>query len=92
MPPGRPVVSPYSSITRWQKPEYDEIYKQSEGEIDPVKRAEMFIKMNELVIEDVVVIPIVYRPTVAAVNAKLVAPLSGWDNNTGAIKDWYKEA
>ena len=28
----------------------------------------------------------------AAVNAKLVAPLSGWDNNTWDLSDWFKDA
>jgi hypothetical protein len=25
-------------------------------------------------------------------NSKLQAEISGWDNNTWAIQDWYKEA
>ena len=35
------------NITRWQSKEYDEIYKASQVELDPVKRAAMMIKMNE---------------------------------------------
>ena len=38
--------------------------------------------MNDLVIKNVVVIPVVTRPSVAAVAKNLHAPLSGWDNNT----------
>ena len=41
---------------------------------------------------DQVVIPVVARPGVAAMNEKLVAVMSGWDNNTWDIQDWYKEA
>jgi peptide/nickel transport system substrate-binding protein len=29
---------------------------------------------------------------VAAMNTKLAANISGWDNNTWDIQDWYKEA
>ena len=36
-------------------------------ELDPVKRAALFIAMNDLVIKNVVVIPVVTRPGVAAV-------------------------
>ena len=45
----------------------------------------MFIAMNDLLIKNVVVIPVVARPGVAAVANNLHAPLSGWDNNTFAV-------
>jgi peptide/nickel transport system substrate-binding protein len=80
------------NITRWQNPEYDEIHKAGQVEIDPVKRAAMFIKLNEMVVNDQVVIPVVARPAVQAMASKLVAAMSGWDNNTWDIQDWYKEA
>jgi len=80
------------NITRWQNAEYDELFLAAGSELDPVKRAAMFVKMNELVIENVVVIPVVWRGGVAAVSSKLQAPLSGWDNNTFNIKDWYRDA
>ncbi|CAN5520642.1 peptide ABC transporter substrate-binding protein [soil metagenome] len=80
------------NITRWQNKEYDAIHKAGQVEVDPVKRAAMFIKLNEMVVADHVVIPVVARPGVAAMNAKLAANISGWDNNTWDIQDWYKEA
>ena len=45
------------NVTRWQSPEYDKLYAQSEVEIDPVKRAAMLIALNDMVIRNVVVIP-----------------------------------
>jgi peptide/nickel transport system substrate-binding protein len=72
------------NIVRWHSDEYDQAY--------PVKRAALFIKMNELVIADVAVIPVVYRPTVAGLRNKMVAPLSGWDNYLWLLSDWYREA
>ena len=80
------------NITRWQNKEYDDIHKAASVELDPVKRAAMFIKLNDMVVNDQVVIPVVARPGVAAMNEKLVAVMSGWDNNTWDIQDWYKEA
>lgn len=80
------------NITRWQNAEYDKLFLAAEGELDPVKRAAMFVRMNEMVIENVVVIPVVHRGGVAAVSSKLNAPLSGWDNNTWNLKDWYLDA
>jgi peptide/nickel transport system substrate-binding protein len=45
-----------------------------------------------MLIKNVVIIPVVTRPSVSAVVSKLQAPLSGWDNNTYAIQDWYRES
>src|SRR5690606_9446160 len=61
------------NITRWQNKEYDDLYWQSNAELDPVKRAEMLVRCNELVIENVVVIPLLHRGSVAAVSNKLHA-------------------
>ena len=80
------------NITRWQNKEYDDIHKAASVELDPIKRAAMLIKLNEMAVNDQVVIPVVARPGVAAMNEKLVAVMSGWDNNTWDIQDWYKEA
>jgi peptide/nickel transport system substrate-binding protein len=80
------------NITRWRNERYDETFRAAEGEIDPVKRAALFIEMNDMVVEDRAVIPIVYRPVVAAMSRKLRATLSGWDNAFWNLKDWYREA
>ncbi|HTI81582.1 MAG TPA: peptide ABC transporter substrate-binding protein [Acetobacteraceae bacterium] len=79
------------NITRWQNADYDKLYDQSESELDPVKRASLFIAMNDMVIRNVVVIPVVTRPTVSAVANKLHATLSGWDSDLSALHDWYRD-
>jgi len=78
--------------TRWQSPEYDATWKAAKVEMDPVKRAAMFIKLNEILIENRVIVPISNRPVVAALGNKLRAPMTGWDNDVFLIKDWYREA
>jgi peptide/nickel transport system substrate-binding protein len=80
------------NITRWVSEEYDKAFRAAEGELDPVKRAALFIRMNELVCQNQVVIPVVYRPGVAAVSNTLRVDLSGWDTNMGNLKEWYREA
>jgi len=79
------------NITRWRNEEFDKLHKASESELDPVKRAAMFIKMNELVIQNVVVIPVVFRPRVAAVANTLRAEQSGWDSDFWSLQNWYRE-
>ncbi len=76
--------------TRYNNPEYDKTYVAAQSEMDPVKRAAMFVKMNDMPINDVAIIPVVYRPRTAATVHNLVAPLSGWDNDLWLLKDWYK--
>jgi peptide/nickel transport system substrate-binding protein len=80
------------NAVRWKNDEYDKAYRASQAELDPVKRAALFIRMNDLVCMDNVIIPVVYRPRVAAVSTKLHAPLSGWDNDFWNLKDWYRDA
>jgi peptide/nickel transport system substrate-binding protein len=80
------------NISRWRSAEYDAAYRAAEGELDPVKRAALFIRMNDLVCDNQVVIPVVYRPRVSAVSNTLRVVLSGWDNDLGALPDWYREA
>src|SRR6266852_402558 len=80
------------NITRWRSEEYDKAYRAAEGELDPVKRAALFIRMNDLVCNDPAVIPVVNRPKVEALANKLHAPGSGWDNDLWNLKDWYRDA
>ncbi|MDO9075255.1 MAG: peptide ABC transporter substrate-binding protein [Rubrivivax sp.] len=80
------------NISRWKNDEYDKTFRAAQGELDPVKRAAMFIRLNDLVINDGHIVPVVYRPRVAGVATKLSAPLSGWDNDMWALPHWYREA
>src|SRR5262249_7641104 len=78
------------NITRWSSKEYDDNFKAGQAELDPVKRAAIFIKANDLVIDNYVVIPVVARPAVQAMALKLNANMSAWAHNTWDIQDWYK--
>ncbi len=80
------------NITRWRNEEVDKLYKAGEGELDSVKRAAIFIKMNELAIQNVVVIPVVWRPRVRAISNKLRLEQSGWDSDFWNLQNWYREA
>jgi peptide/nickel transport system substrate-binding protein len=80
------------NITRWLSEEYDRAFHAAEGELDPVKRAALFIRMNDLACGSQAVIPIVNRPKVSAVSHKLHASISGWDNDLCTLADWYRDA
>ena len=59
------------NITRWVNKEADNAFKAAEAELDPVKRAALLIKVNDLACGDQAVIPVVYRPRVSALTSKL---------------------
>ncbi len=74
---------------RYCNPEYDRLWEQARQELDPDRRADLFQQMNELLAQDVAVIPVVYRATVNAVNNRLAdVEFTPWDASTWAIKDW----
>jgi peptide/nickel transport system substrate-binding protein len=80
------------NIIRWRSEEYDKVFEASEVELDPVKRAALMIRMNDLVIKDGLIIPLISRPHARGGNLKLVLPLSGWDLDFYALQDWYRAA
>jgi peptide/nickel transport system substrate-binding protein len=80
------------NITRWRNEEYDRIFRAAEGEMDPVKRAALFIRMNDLVIQNVVVIPVLWRNGVSAVQSRLRGmELSGWDVTLWRLSHWHRQ-
>jgi peptide/nickel transport system substrate-binding protein len=78
---------------RWRSEEYDRLWRASEGEMDPVRRAALFIRMNDLVIREGVVIPIVWRNESTAVSSRLRGvEISPWESNLWNIAHWRTEA
>ena len=79
------------NITRWRSKEFDALHDEAEATLDPTKRAALYIKMNDLVCGQHVVIPILYRPGVAAAATKLVAMPSGWDSSFWNLSNWHNK-
>ena len=77
---------------RWSNAEFDQLLRGAEVEFDDVKRMAMYIRMNDLVCEDVATIPLVYRPSVNVLKRGLVASITAWDMGLSSIADWYREA
>jgi peptide/nickel transport system substrate-binding protein len=79
------------NLGRWCNPEYDELYRRSTIELDPEKRRQLFIEMNDLMIEDVAIIPLVHLAEISAVANTIegTAP-NPWDSLLWNIKDWRR--
>jgi len=79
------------NITRFRSDEYDRLWRAAETEMDPVKRAALFVRMNDLVIGGVAVIPVLWRNGVGAATARLHGmELNGWDTTMWRLPYWYK--
>jgi peptide/nickel transport system substrate-binding protein len=80
------------NLARWTNPEFDAAHQAAQVEFDPVKRAALFIKMNDLVVNDGYVIPLFARPRPYGVVNKMAPVFSAWDNTTWALGYWHREA
>jgi peptide/nickel transport system substrate-binding protein len=79
------------NICRYVNPEYDKLAVQGSSELDPVKRAAIYIQMNDMVVNDHIIVPLISRPRVRGGNLRLVTTLSGWDLDFSALQNWYRE-
>jgi peptide/nickel transport system substrate-binding protein len=80
------------NFPRWINKDYDKLIADAETETDPVKRAELYIKANDLLWENTVVVPVLHRRKVGASSNSLKPVISGWANDTDNIQDWYRES
>jgi len=72
------------NVWRWRNEEYDRWYRAAETEMDPVKRAALFIRMNDLVVQNGVVVPIVLLSKAAAISNRL----RGVEHNPFELDFW----
>jgi peptide/nickel transport system substrate-binding protein len=81
------------NATRWHSEAYDRLARAAQTEMDPAKRAAMFIRMNDLVVDNAVVVPFLWRGNAAAVSNRLRGTdVSGWDSDCWNIAHWYRQA
>jgi len=78
--------------SRWRSDEYDRLFREAAKELDPVRRGALFIQMNDFLIQERAVIPVIWRSDVAAFNTKIRATLSPWEGPFWLLQDWYREA
>ena len=80
------------NFIRWQNKEYNALFDQGIKELDPQKNAQIWIKANDLAVEQVAAIPLIDRKTVAAraKNLDTGKNLSAFDDHTWNIADWRR--
>jgi peptide/nickel transport system substrate-binding protein len=79
-------------ICRWVDKEYNALYDQALVELDPQKNRELWIKMNDRVVDQGVTLPLIDRKIVSA-HAKTLdvgQNMSPFDSETRNIADWVR--
>lgn len=81
-----------SNYARWSHPEYERLYARVATEFDPKVRRDLFIRLNDLLIREAAVIPLVNRATAIGVAEDLagVDPIP-WDRSTWNIQNWRRD-
>jgi peptide/nickel transport system substrate-binding protein len=77
---------------RWSSPEYDQLYLQYQSESDQRKRDAIAIQMNDILIQNVVIIPLVARtqPTDGKSKQLQGNKPNPWDSVLWNIAEWTK--
>ncbi|WP_035985210.1 peptide ABC transporter substrate-binding protein [Leptolyngbya sp. KIOST-1] len=80
-----------SNYARYCNPAFDALWQQAAATLDPEDRQSLFIQMNDLLINEAAVMPIVHRADVSGVSNRLTGiSLTPWDLSTWNIADWQR--
>jgi peptide/nickel transport system substrate-binding protein len=77
--------------SRWQNADYDKLWNSAKSELDPAKRAQLFIQMNDLIVKNFVHISLVNRKG-AYGRASALTNINNttWDVDYWNIANWTK--
>jgi peptide/nickel transport system substrate-binding protein len=80
-----------NNYARFCDQNYDRLWQTMKKELDPAKRRQLIIQMNDTIINNFTVVPIAHRADVVAITNDLQGfQLTPWDRNTWNIKDWKR--
>ncbi len=81
------------NYSRYCNQEYDELWDQVITELDPEIRAKIFKQLNDLLVQEAVIIPLIDRAEVVGVSNNLQGVnITPWDSRTWNIAQWSKTA
>ena len=81
-----------SNYMRWSNKDYDAVIEQLKTELDEKKRIDLFIKANDIEVNDFAEIPLVARKNVFGIIKTLeVGAYSPWDSELWNIGLWLRK-
>ncbi|HAJ38276.1 MAG TPA: peptide ABC transporter [Chloroflexi bacterium] len=79
-----------SNVERWCNPEYDALYEKLKSAVGD-ERAQIAIQLNDMLVQNYVSIPLVFRASVSAHANSLTGPaISGFESEEWNIEDWHR--
>jgi peptide/nickel transport system substrate-binding protein len=83
-----------TACTRWVDKTYNDLYDQVQTELEPAKSRDLWIKMNDRVVDQTVSVPLIDRQLVSAhANSLNTGPnMSAFDDETWNIADWIRSS
>lgn len=79
------------NYTRYQNPEFDALFDAARKELDSEKARQLWIKLNDLLVNDYATIPLVDRKLVSGKLKSLTGPVqTPFDSETWNIADWAR--
>lgn len=80
-----------NNTERWCSPEYDALWEELAATADPAQRSELAIALNDMMHNEYVNLPLVFRGSVSAHSNTLENfQINGWDSETWNIEDWTR--
>ena len=81
-----------SNTPRFCNAEYDEILIELSGTAGQADRAALVVRLNDLLVMEGALIPLVYRSSAASAyhNSLGGVDMNGWDSEMWNIEDWYR--
>ncbi len=79
------------NIPRFCDPAYDALFEQLQRTGSLAQRAELTIRLNDLLIDSMVVVPLVYRGSVSGISNRLEGVwINDWNSEMWNIEDWTR--
>lgn len=80
------------NVSRWSNQEYDDLHEELKRTPIGPDRENLVIRMNDMLVQNHVVIPLVHRAFVSAFSSSLKGVrVNGWDSELWNIHEWYRE-
>ena len=80
------------NASRWFSTEYDDVYSALEETPIGPQREDLVIQLNDLLVQNYVVIPLVHRASVSAFSNSLTGVrVNAWDSELWNIHEWKRE-
>jgi peptide/nickel transport system substrate-binding protein len=82
-----------NNLERWCSEEYDALFQEYQGTAELEKRAELAKQLNDMLAQDYVNLPLIFRGNVSAhANSLMGVRINGWDSEMWNIEDWTRSS